>query len=72
MECSESLKFIFKGWEKSVGIMVLVIHFLRVIILFSLSHRCTIQLAFPGHHTQFLVGIMAATPCQDYWLHHQV
>lgn len=71
-ELLDSLESVDKGWEKSVGIIFLGVYFLRDLILISFSHRCTIQPAFPGHHTQLLADIMAAAQCQDYWLHHQV
>lgn len=71
-ELLDSLESVDKGWEKSVGIIFLGVYFLRDLILISFSHWCTIQPAFPGHHTQLLADIMAAAQCQDYWLHHQV
>lgn len=64
--------FVYKGWGKSADDSLGYSNFLRDWILFSFSHWCTIQHAFPGHHTQLLAGIMAAPPCQDYRLHHQV
>lgn len=72
VQSPQVLSSLFLRLEKSVGVIFLLIHFLRDLILISFSHRCTIQPAFPGHHTQLLAGSMAATPSQDYWLHHQV